>query len=60
VSVEFTPTMMVREPHGALTDHPVLDRLPPPFNSVYGDQHCRRHIAYQDDDETPAFEAMRE
>jgi hypothetical protein len=33
VSVEFTPTMMVREPHGALTDHPGamvedFDRLP--------------------------------
>ena len=69
MSVEFTPTMMVRKRTVWLTDHPGamvedFDRVPRLFNSVHGDQHCHKHIDYldwlQDDDETPALEAMRE
>ena len=57
MSVEFTPTMMVRERTVWLTDNPGamvedFDRLPRPFNSVHGDQHCHRHIAYLDGSET--------
>jgi predicted DNA-binding transcriptional regulator AlpA len=53
VSVEFTPTMMVRERTVWLTDHPGatvedFDRLRRPFNAVHGGQHRRQHKAYLD------------
>ena len=52
MSVEYTPTMKVRERTAWLTDHPGatvedFDRERP-FNSVHGGQQRRQHKAYLD------------
>ena len=53
MSVEYTPTMKVRERTVWLTDHPGatvedFDHERRPFNSVHGGQQRRQHKAYLD------------
>jgi thiamine phosphate synthase YjbQ (UPF0047 family) len=49
MSVEYKPTMKIREPHSALTDLPGaavedFDRERRPFNAVHSGQHRRQHV----------------